>query len=657
MKKLTQLFLFVVLGIALLAATGLADTTDTAIFRTVLSPANEVPPIAGLDAGGTAVVLVHFVRDNQGNVIGGSVDFIVNYSFPGTITITGLHIHPGAAGVNGPVTIPAVTTQIVDAARVGTIQRQAVITSSNTAAFNSLVGILSRPDQFYVNLHTTVNPGGAMRGQLFPADFLVLRGVMSPANEVPPIVGLDASGSASVAVLATRDGSSGAIVSASVIFAVQYRFPTTVNLTGLHIHPGPAGVNGPVTISSGLPSTADAPATGTLTLLTEVLPTNTAGLATLDTLFRTPDQAYINLHTSVNPGGAIRAQLQRTDSVFLRAEMSPANEVPPIPGLAASAAAGVFLFVTRDSAGEITSGTVTFDVSFRGFPAGTEFVGLHIHQGGAGVNGPVIISSGLSRLTTADGNGNIFLAVDVPGTDTAGVNALKGLLANPDNWYVNLHTTVNPGGAVRAQAVMPGEPGFSAFLDPGNYVVEVTLPSGQPAGVWAMRTLVGSQVLPGGFNLGSAFGAGGTGFGGFVLDVAKTVNLTLAAQALPGQQGPQVVMRLWDSQGRQVGEEVRGATSASTSRSLQPGFYAVEVTSLAGAGVFQLSMGADGLAFGAIAGGYLAPGITGFGGFNVPVREAVIIQLFGKGFYRGSGAGNLTLTLRDSRGAVLARSQ
>lgn len=657
MQKLTRLFLLLVLGVAWWAPVSLADTTDTFVFRTLMSPANEVPPVTGVDASGTAIVWLHVVRDSRGAITGGSVDFRVDYRFPGSVEITGLHIHPAPAGVNGPVVIPAVTSAFTDEAGRGTISRQAVVSSSsNAAAFSAFTGILSRPDQYYVNLHTRVNPGGAIRGQLSPADVLVVRGAMSPANEVPPITGLDASGSGSVTVYATRD-SAGAITSGTVNFAVRYSFPSTVNITGLHIHhPGAAGVNAGVTISSGLTTTTGAPATGTLNFWAEVAPTNANGLSTMETLFRNPDQAYINLHTSVNTGGAIRAQLQRTDSIVLRAEMSPANEVPPITGLEATGTSKVTLHVNRDSAGEITSGTVVFDLSFRGFPASTEFTGLHIHSGGAGVNGPVIISPGLSALTSADGTGNILLSADVPGSDTAGLNALRGLLANPANWYINLLTRVNPGGAIRAQEALGGEPEVRVTLDPGFYVVETALASGQAAGVWGLVALTGNS---GGFNLGGGFSRGGEipGFGAFLLTEARTVTLSLSAQALAGEQGPSVRMRLWDLQGRQVGDEVRGTTSATTTRSLQAGFYVIDVSSLAGAGTFQLGISADQLAAGGIAGGYLAPGMTGFAGFEVRARQSVSIQLFGKVFYGQIGAGNLVLTLKDSGGVIRARAQ
>jgi hypothetical protein len=96
-----KLFGLTLLGVSLACA----QIAETRYFRAILSPANEVPPITGLNASGAATVQVHVVRDAAGAITSGSVDFFVNYTFPAAITLTGLHIHSGPAGVNAPVTI------------------------------------------------------------------------------------------------------------------------------------------------------------------------------------------------------------------------------------------------------------------------------------------------------------------------------------------------------------------------------------------------------------------------------------------------------------------------------------------------------------------------------------------------------------------------
>jgi hypothetical protein len=89
---------------ALCAATLLGQTAETIPFRAILLTGNEVPPTT-IQASGAATVLVHVVRDPAGQIVSGSVDFLVSHAFPADTTVTGMHIHRGAAGANGPVTI------------------------------------------------------------------------------------------------------------------------------------------------------------------------------------------------------------------------------------------------------------------------------------------------------------------------------------------------------------------------------------------------------------------------------------------------------------------------------------------------------------------------------------------------------------------------
>src|SRR5690348_8294587 len=82
-----------------------AQSVDVAFFRAVLSPANETPPIEGYNAKGVGDVVVHMVKDSSGKITSGSVDFLAHATFPADVTVTGMHIHSGAAGVAGLVTI------------------------------------------------------------------------------------------------------------------------------------------------------------------------------------------------------------------------------------------------------------------------------------------------------------------------------------------------------------------------------------------------------------------------------------------------------------------------------------------------------------------------------------------------------------------------
>jgi hypothetical protein len=65
--------------------------------------------------------------------------------------------------------------------------------------------------------------------------------------------------------------------------------------------------------------------------------------------------------------------------------------------------------------------------------------GAHIHFGAAGVAGPVVV--GLTPPTTGMSSG----------TAMADKELIKNIRKNPDMYYVNIHNTSYPGGAIRGQ--------------------------------------------------------------------------------------------------------------------------------------------------------------------------------------------------------------
>src|SRR5262249_5606203 len=128
-----------------------------------------------------------------------------------------------------------------------------------------------------------------------------------------------------------------------------------------------------------------------------------------------------------------------TETRYYSGSILPANEVPAINNVTASAQATITAVIRRDSGGNITSGTVYFDVDYN-FAQAVTVDGLHIHQGGAGANGPIRIDTGISDAATvgASGGGNILRPVQVTGG--AALTALIGLVADPSAFYVNIHT-------------------------------------------------------------------------------------------------------------------------------------------------------------------------------------------------------------------------
>ncbi len=442
---------------------------NTSIFLAFMTAANEVPTITDGSVG-NIIVWVHLVCDDSGkNIVSGTVDFDLVTRFSGAVTANNMHIHKGPAGQSGGVVIPtdlSANNIAIDGTGKASIFKQvqfpdATINPATTVAV--IQDMLQNPSQYYANIHTTDHPAGAMRGQLVKADATVVMGLMKPQNEVPAVPPSNASGIATVTLLRAQDAN-GAVVQGAAIFNLIYSGLDAVSgttFTGFHIHGAAVpGVTAGVVLNTGIAAgansvLADPSGSGTLNRRVDVSPPDaqfTAEANTLNDLFNNPSSHYINLHTTVNPGGTMRDQVRSTVQTTAQVVLDPANETPPVTGLAASGITEVPIFVVRNADGTIAAGTVVFDVNFRGFPAPTTFVGLHLHQGAAGTPGGVVISSGLdanaNRLDVGS-NGNIFRIVTV--ADTKGIAALTQLMQTPNGFYENLHTTVFPNGAMRGQ--------------------------------------------------------------------------------------------------------------------------------------------------------------------------------------------------------------
>src|SRR5437870_3005301 len=472
MRRLCVIVLFSLL----VAPHVFGDSQDTIVFRTRMLPDNEVPPIAAPGNSSSATITVHVTRDDKANINAATVTFDIDYQITSNLTFTGLHIHNGPAGQNAAVVIDtglSGTNTLAAAAGSGKITKVVNYASTDTNGIKSVTGLLATPENYYVNIHTTVNPGGFMRGQL-QASRLIFRPVMSSGFEVPP-VNLDAEGAALVDVQVNRDPQTGAITSGTVIFDVDYRFPGPVTITGLHIHNGPLGVNAPVVIDTGTNATSTAvtgATRGNIFRIVEIPASNTTGIAALNGLFTDPTQYYINMHTTVNPGGVIRGQLSKNVYVFFN-QMTQAEENPPT-GVSGVSNSMTYVRIDRDSTGNVVGGAVSFNLNYNmGGP--TTFTGLHIHNAKIGVNGPVVINTGISGtnpVTSTTGFGSINREIEIRPSDSA-FDFLRGLVENPENYYVNIHTTDFPGGVVRAQLTRETYH-FKANMSTANEVPPIT---------------------------------------------------------------------------------------------------------------------------------------------------------------------------------------
>lgn len=86
----------------------------------------------------------------------------------------------------------------------------------------------------------------------------------------------------------------------------------------------------------------------------------------------------------------------------------------------------------------VSGTTVSFSIQVKGISTPTL---AHIHKAPLGASGPVVI----------DFNAPMFVYGFATGTATASANDVADLLANPSDYYVNVHTAEFPAGALRGQ--------------------------------------------------------------------------------------------------------------------------------------------------------------------------------------------------------------
>lgn len=137
------------------------------VFTASLSAANEVPPISNAESAATGDVTITITptRDASNAITGGSVAMNFNVrNLTATSNIVLAHIHSGASGVNGPVVVNSnlsAATSIPTPVGSASFERSGL--QADAATINS---IISNPAAFYFNIHTSLNPGGVVRGQL-----------------------------------------------------------------------------------------------------------------------------------------------------------------------------------------------------------------------------------------------------------------------------------------------------------------------------------------------------------------------------------------------------------------------------------------------------------------------------------------------------------
>ena len=344
---------------------------------------------------------------------------LVTGDLSGTLTVSGItptaaHIHDAFAGTNGGVLVPLDQ----DAGNPGVFTVPAGAALDAAGVERLLAGAL------YLNVHSAAAPGGELRGQILPEDFVLRFTDLSGLASVPRNDSV-AGGFAAV----TLNTASGALV-------VEAQVTGLDDATQAHVHDAYAGDTGAILV----PLNQDGGDPGHWFVEDGVL--NAAGLDAF-----AAGRLYVNVHSPAHPGGEIRGQILPAGITVLYAELTGEQEVPTVDTRATALAA-----LTLDQA----SSQITLHVNTTGLDDAS---GSHLHSGYGGVNGPVEIG------LTQDGTNPAHWFVDDQVLVAAQMDAL---LAGAT--YVNVHTPANTDGEVRGQVIPDGILFASGRLD-GNQVV------------------------------------------------------------------------------------------------------------------------------------------------------------------------------------------
>jgi len=313
--------------------------------------------------------------------------------------ILGAHLHYGAMGVSGPVTVnltPNVNGNVISG----------VISMPSQALIDSLMAA-----KVYVNVHTAMNPNGEIRSQLTSySKYLYFDAALDGAQEVPPVA-TSARAAATMKLNSTYDtlwydmaatGLSGAINSA-------------------HFHDGIVGVSGPVDHD----------------ISADIMGNRIMGKATgsalangfIGKLLR--GQLYLNMHTTANPGGEIRGQVYRLAREGYTFSLDGSQEVPPVSTMANGSG---LVSIDRDQ----DNARYMFTVN------GLTPTSAHFHKGVMGVSGPVIYDLSAALIN------NVAMGFWKSSDATPFTLAVATQFKN-DSIYVNVHTSANLAGEIRGQ--------------------------------------------------------------------------------------------------------------------------------------------------------------------------------------------------------------
>ena len=394
------------------AALALSASAQIVEFRATINAAQEVPTNSAPAVG--SAIMIYDVAAN-------TFDLVVSLSnFSNTLAAS--HVHEGVAGANGGV--------------VTNLGGEAVYIRSGTTLTATFRGLTYGGTKLtllqngaYLNFHTSVFPGGEVRGQLIsqPKRLVAKIDVAQEQAAFPANSALANSNAFGAAVMSYDPGTSRINLRVSL-----YNFTNT--LTASHIHVGNLGVSGPVATGLGAGTVANYfrdgnTITGTFLNLTY----------TGDPVLLLTGGTYLNFHSNLFGSGEIRGQV-------LAAEELPSTRVASVS--------------TR---GFVGAGNQVLIAGFN--VTGSEPVRMLITA-----KGPSLSNFGIAGaltnpvLTLIDANGRIMASNDDIGSPTAlpvPLSELNGLFGVPTNSVESALLLTLPAG--NYSAVVSGSGGATGI--------------------------------------------------------------------------------------------------------------------------------------------------------------------------------------------------
>lgn len=412
MKNLNLLFfaILLMLGTSLQAA----HLSESLLVTARLSGSQEVPAVA-TNATGVASFRLNASKDTM------CIDVItIGLSGP----ITGIHVHDGVAGTNGGVVLNL--TSFVNGNRVS-----AIITGSDLSS-DKLAKYLS--GGYYLNVHTTANPSGEIRGQLKLETDKGFKAELDAAQQTHTVTST-ATGLGAFSVSLAQEKLGVKLIATNL----------SGSITAAHLHYGEVGVAGGVAVDLSSMINGNT-IEGTVDI------TAVAGL--MDSLMA--GKVYVNIHTAANPSGEIRGQLTTNNNLFFDGMMDTGQEAHAVVN---SSAKGVVIVEVSPSLDSVFTQCLIDSLS-------GAITAAHLHTGAAGVNGGVVI----------DVTSGIIGGISVKATYALNIVTELGILNSllTGGIYLNAHTAANPMGEARGQLSRLAREGYVVTLDGAQEVPAVT---------------------------------------------------------------------------------------------------------------------------------------------------------------------------------------